>query len=81
MALIQTTDGWLPTKVHGEVVLPAGADIEATIVAALRKLIIPSQVPGYKDILYQIKTDVTTANKLKFSTKKNKTQTIWFELD
>jgi hypothetical protein len=81
MALIQTMGGWLPTKIHGEVEFPAGADIETTIVAALRKLIIPSQIPGYKDIYYQIKTDVTTAGKSKLSTRASKIQRIYFELD
>jgi hypothetical protein len=79
--LIQQDNGWLATKVHGEIILPAGADIEATIVSALRKLMIPSQVPSYKDIRYQIKTDVITAGKVKLSTRVSKIQRIYFELD
>jgi hypothetical protein len=81
VSLIQTTDGWLPTKIHGEVVLPDGADIEATILAALKKLMIPSQIPAYTDIRYQIKTDITTAGKTKLSTKASTTQRLFFELD
>jgi hypothetical protein len=83
MALIQQKDGWLPAKIHGQIPYVAGADIEATVVAALKKLMIPSQVPAYTDIKYQIKNSVTIAvsGKGKHTPKQMKANILVFELD
>lgn len=54
MTLIEQPDPWVPTKFCGELPFPYGADIEATVAAGLKALMVPTQIPQYDTIKYCI---------------------------
>lgn len=52
--MIEVKDLWNPQGFHGELTIPDGADVEASIKRAIRKL--PIQALRYEDIQYCLRS-------------------------
>lgn len=66
MLLLQVPQPWLPSQLHGEVPFPYGADAEATIIAEVKKSVIPSQIPSYSAIKYCVQFNLDGSQSIFF---------------
>lgn len=66
MVLSPQSQPWTPTKLSGELPFPYGADIEATIAAGIKNLVIPTQIPAYSTIKYCVQYNLDGTQSLFF---------------
>lgn len=66
MILSPQAQPWIPERLNGELPLSYGADIEATVAAGIKKLVIPTQIPYYNTIKYCVQYNLDGTQSLFF---------------